>query len=258
MPRTPRIRWTDAQVKRLDSAVRRYNAALSYARRSRPQDAEYLPSTMSAKNLRSTIQSNRELNRIVNSLNRGGTASAFQLVQNRRGEIMPKWQMREAQIAFSVQERRKSVERKRRGIETDAGIKTGNMGTIVEYNLKPATITPAEMSADQIERLLNRAREATRENVYDKAASFYEHYMDAMATSGMTTRFPKASGEVNAIITEIMAEDPAYLRQAYESFNEALRIDLVYDDNMYMTVRMTVIRKAWREIYNAWLSSRTV
>lgn len=257
MPRTPRIRWTDAQVKRLDTAVRRYNAALSYARRTRPQDAEFLPSTASSRKLRSEITSARELNNVVNSLNRGGSASAFRLVQTRSGEVMSRWRLREAQIAFSVQERRKAVERKKRGLVNSRGeIKTGNMGTIAEYNLAPAQRTPADMTADQIDRLLNRNREASRVNEYDRALSFYDNYMEAMENSGFLMRFPETASEILNIIREIRENDPSFLLRVYESYDESLRIDFVYDDNLYMTLRIVEMRDGWRNAYSDWLASR--
>ena len=258
MPRTARIRWTNSQVARLEKAVRSFNSALGWSKRKKPSSTTYLPYSASFKELKSSIQSARELNNVVNSLLRGGSADSFTLTQNKAGVITTKWKQREAQIAFNVQEQKKARERRKAGIQTDAGILTGNMGRISEYNLAPAKIKPAEMTLEQMERLINRYREQSRINDYDRAASMYDNYLRAMDSVGFISYFPKSSGRVIEIISELAENDPAFLKWAYDTYDERLRIEWVYDENATRALRMTTIKEAWEEIYDDWLAKRTI
>lgn len=241
----------------MERAVRGFNSALGWAKRQRPASVEYLPDAASFKQLRATIRTARELNNVVNSLNRGNKASVFGLTQNKAGTITTKWAFREAQIAFSVQERRKAVERRKAGIQTDAGILTGNMGRIQEYNLSPAKTRPQQMTKAQMERLAARYREQSRVNDYDRAVSMYDNYLRAMENVGFFSYFPVAAGRVAQIILELANSDPAFLKWAYDTYDERLRIEWVYDDQAYMTLRMATIKEGWEEIYSDWTARRT-
>lgn len=216
-----------------------------------------MPDPTSYKELRETIQTARELNNVVNSLQRGSHASAFALTQNRAGVIVTKWEYREAQIAFGVQEQRKARERRKAGIQTDAGILTGNMGRMQEYNLLPAKKGVADMTQMQMERLLARYREQSRINDFDRAVSMYDNYVSAMEKVGFFSYFPRAARRVQEIIFDLSENDPAFLKWAYDTYDERLRIEWVYDEQAFMTLRMGTILEGWEEIYADWQARKT-
>ena len=248
MPRTPRIRWTKSQQDRLMRAVRSFNAALGWARRRRPENAEYLPDTVSYRQLRQTITSARQLNNVVNRLLRGGKSSAFELVQNAVGTITTRWQRREAQIAFNVEERRRSIERRRLAEQT--GSELGHMRTITEYNLAPQRIPVEQMTADQMERIADLAMERSGENDYDRAINLYYNYVDGMRAEGFDYEFPAAYREITGIIQELAEKDPSFLKYAYDTHKDELSIEFMYDDLQYMRVRARAMLEAWREVYS--------
>ena len=248
MPRTPKIRWTKAQQERLMRAVRSFNAALGWARRRSPQNAEFMPETASYKALRQTITSARQLNNVVRRLMRGGKASAFELVQNAVGTITTKWQRREAQIVWNVEERRRSMAR--RSIEQSTGTAKGHMRTVTEYNLAPQRIRVDEMTAAQMKRAVEVSFERGSVNRYDRAVNLYYNYVDAMRAEGFDHKFPKAHAEITSIITEMADKDPSFLLSAYESHTDELSIEFVYDDLQYLSVRASAMIDAWREVYS--------
>ena len=256
MPRTPKIRWTQSQVSRLRSAVASYNAALGHARAAHPEAAPYMPDTMSFNNLRSEVTSARELNNLVNRLKRGSHATAFALVQTNAGDITTRFELNEARIAFAVNERRKSMERRARGIQVGDVIQTGHMRELSEYNLMPSKLKPIDMTLEQLRRTVEVQDERGRSNKADRAYNMYLNYVTALNEAGFASDFPEQYRNIVSMIAEIAEEDPDYLVRMYESSNEALRIEFVYDDFMYMKVRADAIEEAVADAYSEWLEGR--
>lgn len=254
MPRSARIRWTKGQVSRLKTAVRSFNAARAWAEKKVSGISPYLPEKASYTELRKTIQTSRELNNIVRSLQRGSTWKAFDVTELKSGALISKWRKREAEIAFAVQERAKAVARRKAGIQIGDVIKTGHMRTLTEYNLLPAQKKVAEMNADQISRLLERFRSQMRSTPADRALRYYENYKRAIDESGMSSSFPTAMGEVLRIVEEIGNKDPDRLVRIFGRDDEEARIEFVYEDLMYMSIRAWSVRDYWRKEYDAWLA----
>ena len=204
-----------------------------------PSAVQYLPDTVSYRQLRGEIQTARELNNVVNRLRRGGKAKAFQLVQNQAGTVGSKWQLREAQIAFTTRETRKAKERIRLGIQNAAGILTGNIGTLQERNLRPSTLTAANMNLAQMARIVELEREQTRRNTYDRAMDYYTNYVTALNEVG-ANNVGDGSAYVRALnaLSLIMEKSPQSLVDLFMSNEECLQIDFIYDD--YQTIETRV------------------
>ena len=219
--------------------MKSYNAALSYAKRTNPQGAAYMPETVSYRKLRGEVQTARELNNVVNRLRRGGKAKAFALVQNEAGTVTTRWQQREAQIAFNTRERRKAMERIRLGIQNAAGILTGNMGTIQERGLRPSKLTPSKMNRVQMERIVELEREQTRRNTYDRAMDYYRNYTAALAQVGANNVGDGSTYQaILESLSSIVEKDPNALIDMFWSGDEALEIDFIYDENQVIETRL--------------------
>lgn len=254
MPGPGGIRWTKAQRQRLDSAVRSYNAALGYARKANPGAAPYLPKTVSYKELFSEIETGQQLNRVVKSLRRGGRASAFDLVATDSGDLVSKWTIGEARIAFSVRERRKSMERRRRGIEVEGGIRLGNMRTLVEENLRASSRRVRDMTAAQLDRMVELGYEDAKRTKARRASDYYTNYVAGMQSMNYDFLAPDLFVRVASIIHEIMEKDPQFLIDVFERGDERLEIVWVYDDLTEFEVKMTTIRAAWESVYREYKS----
>lgn len=254
MPRSAKIRWTARQRSRLESAVRRYNSSLSHARRRNPAAAPFLPETRSAKALRGEITTSRQLNRVVNSLNRASSAKVFELTQLESGQVTTRYTLREAQIARAVENRAKAQEARRRGY-TQAEIERGaHMKSIGFYDVIP-TKPVQQMTAEQIDRLLTRSFERAAVSEADKAYSMMENYIQALETTQLT-QFSVIADNVIPIIQELMREDPAYLNQVCRQEPDIAVPDFVYDDMMYRSMRAYQMNKTWGEVYDEWAQTR--
>lgn len=204
-----------------------------------PSAVQYMPDTVSYRQLRGEIQTARELNNVVNRLRRGGKAKAFKLVQNQAGSIVTKWQMREAQIAFTTRETRKAKERIRLGIQNAAGILTGNISTITERGLRPSKLTASKMNRVQMERIIDQEREATRANTYDRARAYYLNYTTALNEVGANNVGDgSAYTELLDALSLIMEKSPQTLVDMFNSNNEALQIEFIYDEFQVIETRM--------------------
>ena len=204
-----------------------------------PEAAAYMPDTVSYRQLRGEIKTARELNNVVNRLRRGGKAKAFKLVQNQAGTIVTKWQMREAQIAFTTREVRKAKERIRLGIQNSAGILTGNISTLIERGLRPSKITASKMNRIQMERIVEQEREATRRNTWDRARDYYMNYITALNEVGANNVGDgSAYTELLNALSLIMEKSPETLVDMFTSDNEALQIDFIYDEFQVIETRM--------------------
>lgn len=204
-----------------------------------PSAVQYMPDTVSYRQLRGEIQTARELNNVVNRLRRGGKAKAFKLVQNQAGSIVTKWQMREAQVAFTTRETRKAKERIRLGIQNAAGILTGNISTITERGLRPSKLTASKMNRVQMERIIEQEREATRANIYDRARAYYLNYTTALNEVGANNVGDgSAYTELLNALLLIMEKSPQTLVDMFNSNNEALQIEFIYDEFQVIETRM--------------------
>lgn len=245
MRRTPKIKWTRRQVNRLSAAVRAYNKALGAA----GLDPTIAPPEVSYQEMKSQITSAKQLNTIVNRLKRAKRKDAFELVQTETG-VTTKYELRETRIAFSVKERRKSMERKARGIiigERYVGSKS-----LTHAELAPATVKPAQMTQKQRRRLLETEFTASAKTKYDRAGDMYSNYVSAMETVGMDISNPTLFADIENIVNYAKDNEPEFLVWAFDNYGDELSIDYVYDDQQSMARRALVLRDAWDRAREEW------
>ena len=98
------IRWTRSDYAKLSNAVRRFNKKISELE---ALEKDYLPEQYNYSELRDTIYSRRELNRIIRGLNRFTTKeSQQQMIVLPSGEEISRWEYNELKKAM-----RRSIER---------------------------------------------------------------------------------------------------------------------------------------------------
>lgn len=245
MRRTPKIKWTRRQVNRLSAAVRAYNRAVGAA----GLDPDIAPPEVSYQEMKSQITSAKQLNTIVNRLKRAKRKDAFELVQTETG-VTTKYELRETRIAFSVKERRKSMERKARGIilgERYVGSKS-----LTYAELAPATVKPAQMTQKQRRRLLETEFTASAKTKVDRAIDMYTNYVRAMETVGMDLSSPILFADVKNMVEYAVTNEPDFFVWALETYPDELSIDYVYDDQQSMARRAFVLRDAWDRAREEW------
>lgn len=90
------IRWTRSDYQKLSYAVRQFNKKVSELE---VLDRNVLPDKLSYSNLRDTIYSRRELNRILGSLRRINKESQQRIVTLESGEQLTQWELSELKKA---------------------------------------------------------------------------------------------------------------------------------------------------------------
>lgn len=90
------IRWTRSDYARLSYAVRQFNKKVSELE---ALDMNVLPEEYQYKELRDSIYSRRELNRIIKSLRRFNKASQQRIVEAPSGELLTQWELSELKKA---------------------------------------------------------------------------------------------------------------------------------------------------------------
>lgn len=90
------IRWTRSDTARLSQAVRQFNKTLS---KLNVLDVNVLPKGFNYKELKDTIFSRRELNRVVKSLKRFNKQSQQRVVSTVSGQRVTQWELSELKKA---------------------------------------------------------------------------------------------------------------------------------------------------------------
>ena len=120
--------------------------------RANPANAQFMPEPVSYKEVKAGIKSARVLNNTVARLLRATRKGALDLTTVGEGGIATRYEVREFQIAKAVNERRKSLRRKKLGI--DYGQTLGRMGTLQQNNLLPDKRTARDFSPIALKRFI--------------------------------------------------------------------------------------------------------
>ena len=90
------IRWKRGDYVKLSKAVASFNRKINQLDSS---EAKYLPSLQDYKELKNTIMSRKELNRIVKSLRRFNVEGVEAPVTLPSGSVLTKWEYHEVKLA---------------------------------------------------------------------------------------------------------------------------------------------------------------
>lgn len=101
------IRWRRRDYAKLGRAVANFNKKVLKADKSA---AQFLPELKNYKNVKDSIQTRREFNRIVNSLSRINKADALDLVFTKSGEELTMWELNETRIQARIRLRQLNKE----------------------------------------------------------------------------------------------------------------------------------------------------
>ena len=90
------IKWTRKDYAKLSSAVKKFNKKLNTINK------RYLPKEITYSEVKQNITSRRELNRIINSLNRFQKEGAEEIVKLPSGEKITKWERNEISLELRI------------------------------------------------------------------------------------------------------------------------------------------------------------
>ena len=189
------IRWTRSDYATLSHAVRQFNKKV---RELEGMDKNVLPPEFNYKELKDTIYSRRELNRVLKSLRRFGRESQQKIVELPSGEGITKWEYSE--LKKSQKRAVSLIQEKARGIvESDVNV----MGD-VEFRQLLRT-------KESIEDLFNRTgseftRTAKRTSSWGKtdyelwkADIYRKNYMNSLQMMSNYDNYDKLVNKLNSI-----------------------------------------------------------
>lgn len=178
--------------------------------------------------MKASINSARTLNNTVNRLLRVTRPRALELASVGGGGIVTRYEVREFQIAKAVNERRKSLRRKKLGI--DYGQTLGRMGTIQQNNLAPDTRSARDFSPVGLKRFLQRVEQMMATSNIDKVRLYYKNYITALNTVfGGYPEYDAAIASIAQKIQNMMRDEPDRLLDFFESGDEILHIEYIYE-----------------------------
>lgn len=176
MSREYRISWNENQLRKLNSAVRKYNNALRRAAKAGPLAHIYLPQEVSYRELKSSITTARALKNTVNRLNRVTRPKALEPVQQQDGSIVTRYERHEYAVLRSVRERKKSMRAKAEGVVQP----TANAGTLKQAALSRDARPVSTLGAGAIRRFIEtQSRELNMSNE-EQVRRYYTNYMKSL------------------------------------------------------------------------------
>lgn len=195
--------------------------------RANPANAQFMPEPVSYKEVKAEIKSARVLNNTVARLLRATRKGALDLTTVGEGGIATRYEVREFQIAKAVNERRKSLRRKKLGI--DYGQTLGRMGTLQQNNLLPDKRTARDFSPIALKRFIKRYEELSATSSYERLNRYYKNYIKALDTVfGGYSEFDAAKSQIARKIKSMMKSDAGKLMEFFESGDELLNIEYIY------------------------------
>ena len=176
MPREYRISWNSNQLRKLNSAVRRYNNALRRAAKDNILAQIYLPQEVSYKELKSSITTARALKNTVNRLNRVTRPKALEPVQQQDGSIVTRYERHEYAVLKNVRERKKSMRAKAQGVVQP----TAGAGNLKQAALSRDTRPVSTLGAGAIRRFIETQSRQLNMSNEEQVRRYYTNYMKAL------------------------------------------------------------------------------
>lgn len=205
-----------------------------------------MPDLVSYSDVKESINSARTLNNTVNRLLRATRKGALNLTSVGDGGISTRYEVREFQIAKAVNERRKSLRRKKLGI--DYGQTLGRMGTIQQNNLAPDTRTAANFSPVGLRRFIERANALMAQSSYDKLELYYKNYVKGLDTVfGGYSEYDDIISSIADKIKNMIKDEPGRLMNFFEAGDELLNIEYIYSPEA-RDDKLRYIRDRWAEL----------
>ena len=99
------IRWKKSDYLRLGKAVANFNRQVIKADKANKMSVNFLPELKKYKNVKDSITTRREFNRVINSLSRINKADALDLIYLKSGEEISNWEYQETKRQAKILER---------------------------------------------------------------------------------------------------------------------------------------------------------
>ena len=222
MPREYRISWNSNQLRKLNSAVRRYNNALRRAAKDNILAQIYLPQEVSYKELKSSITTARALKNTVNRLNRVTRPKALEPVQQQDGSIVTRYERHEYAVLKSVRERKKSMRAKAQGVVQP----TAGAGNLKQAALSRDTRPVSTLGAGAIRRFIETQSRQLNMSNEEQVRRYYTNYMKALWS--VFGGFPEHDADIEHIEEIILTMARDDWKSLIKAIEDSPSIEYIY------------------------------
>lgn len=179
MPRTNSIKWRKSDQEKLAKTVKTYNAKIARKAKKTPEAASFLPTKVNVKDIKKSISTRNDFNKIIARLERVKKKDAFDLIQTSSGNIITKYEKRE--VAYAIRE----INRKRAALRKQANVSTekGTMGAVRSMNINPKKNNYQSIRKSKWRLFVeNVERQATDKYYEEKNELYKENYIKGLKT----------------------------------------------------------------------------
>ena len=162
------IRWKKGDSIRLGRAISNFNKTINEIE---VDERDVLPELRNFKELKQTINTRKELNRVINALNRANVDNLRNTYQYESGEVVTKWEFQEVNKA--MRRAMRNLESERAGILMDR--KSIGMG-----DERLSEIKAIETSLDSLGKRTGRDFERIKERIFSLGKSDYKITKDKL------------------------------------------------------------------------------
>lgn len=222
-----KIRWKQGDYIKLGKAVSDFNRKINELQAE--ERKLYLPENIEYKEIKESITTRNELNRILNSLRRFKREGAEELYTTQAGEEMTKWERRELGIQSRIAQNRLRNELKELNRPLENGYSRAEMGSLrvreIESQIKNLKQIETKKGYE-FKRLSDRIKNiGTSDYVMKKAIVYRDNYLREMEKYSHFENYDKLINKLKSISNPVSFFD-------FVSKNE-LTQDLTYQSDQY-------------------------
>lgn len=226
-----KIRWREEDKRKLQKAVKNFNAKITRVSKAHPDLAAIQPARRSAKEMEERLKqmTRQDYNRTIKALQRYSTKGAERERVTQAGVKTSKWQL--DQMRYDLQYINNRRERKRKALNAEPG--SGLMYRLADENLYK--IKDNAQSANMQDFIkFSRMLEEKLFNESDPVAlgRYHQNMLDAIAAQ---------FGEESSVYKAVQGmSDEAVFNLSWK-FSEKFSFEFIYDRNISMVDRETAV-----------------
>lgn len=232
------IAWRASQKDRLKKAVSNYNKKINKLIKLNPDLKEYLPEKVKSTIVKKEINTAKELNSFIKSLERLNKNKEIKLITNEQGVTLTNYEMREIKLKINKINRN----RKKEIIEMNPSTEKGTMGSIKKNNLRPKNFNFNKMTKKDFEKFKQVLAKQSRSDFKDiQYKEYKENYLKAIKNN---------LGEIGDKLYELI-DSKVSGEMLYKKYYDdpVLQLDFYYDP-YEAKQKAEIIYEHWLNVLN--------
>lgn len=206
MPRTSNIKWRKSDKQTISKTVQQFNAKITRTLKKHPEWADFMPERLTVKGLTEKIQTRKDYNREVRSVQRFLRKGAEAPYQSKSGIKTTHWEKKEIGYKVAQVNRQRTIEAKRANVSTEKG----TMGSIEANNLKPKKYNIDKIKPSDWNKFVNTVEKQVMSNYnYDKMVRYKENYLKSIIRNLGT------EGKAKELYDYVSQLDPEFMYNVY-------------------------------------------